>query len=309
MKTALLHHPVCIKHEARSGHPERPERLIVLEQQLHASPVMDRITEIEAPMASLQQIERVHTQAYISMIESTAPAPGEPLVQLDPDTAMNEYSLEATKRGAGAACEAARMVHNGEALHAFCAVRPCGHHATRDRAMGFCIYNGIAVGAACALEELGLDRVAILDFDVHHGNGTEDIFEDEPRVLFCSSFQHPYYPYSSPISDRANIIKSPLAAGSGGAEFRLVVTEDWMPALESFQPQMIFISAGFDAHKDDPLAQLCFSQDDYVWFTEQIVEFSNRVCPGQIVSYLEGGYDLSATASSAIAHLDVLCSR
>ena len=309
MKTALLHHPVCIKHQAHPGHPECPERLIVFEEQLHASPVMDQITEIEAPMATLEQIGRVHTQAYISMVESSAPASGEALVQLDPDTAMNEYSLEATKRGAGAACKAADMVHNGEARHAFCAVRPCGHHATRDRAMGFCIYNGIAVGAAYALEQLGLDRVTVLDFDVHHGNGTEDIFEDEPRVLFCSSFQHPYYPYSNPVSDRNNIIKSPLAAGSRGAEFRRAVIEDWMPALETFQPQMIFISAGFDAHEDDPLAQLCFSQDDYIWFSEQIVEFANRVCPGQIVSYLEGGYDLNATASSAIAHLDVLSSR
>ena len=309
MKTALLHHAVCLKHQARPGHPERPERLIVLEEQLHASPVIDRLTEIEAPMATPEQIGRVHTRAYISMVESFAPAAGEPLVQLDPDTAMNEYSLEATKRGAGAACKAAEMVHNGEARHAFCAVRPCGHHATRDRSMGFCIFNGIAVGAAHALEHLGLDRVAILDFDVHHGNGTEDIFEDEPRVLFCSSFQHPYYPYTNPVSDRDNIIKSPLAAGSGGAEFRRAVLEDWMPRLETFQPQMIFISAGFDAHEDDPLAQLRFSQHDYTWFSEQLVEFADRVCPGQIVSYLEGGYDLNATASSAIAHLDVLSSH
>jgi acetoin utilization deacetylase AcuC-like enzyme len=306
MKTALLTHSICIKHAAHPGHPERPERLITIEQQLSESPVMEQLTVVSAPTATLEQIGRVHAQNYISMVESSAPQPGDPLFQLDPDTAMNEFSLEATKRGAGAACKAAEMVFKGEARHAFCAVRPCGHHATRDKAMGFCIYNGIAVGAAYALAELGLERVAVLDFDVHHGNGTEDIFEDEPRVLFCSSFQHPYYPYSNPTSDRSNIIKSPLPAGSGGSEFRKAVTESWMPALEEFKPQMIFISAGFDAHEADPLAQLCFSENDYVWFSELIIEFADRICSGQVVSYLEGGYDLNATARSAIAHIGVL---
>ena len=306
MKTALLHHPVCVQHQAHPGHPERPERLIVMEEQLQNSEVIEHLIEVDAPLATMEQIGRVHTQEYISMVEASAPLAGDELVQLDPDTAMNEFSLEATKRGAGAACKAANMVHNGEARHAFCAVRPCGHHATRDRAMGFCIYNGIAVGAAYALEELGLDRVAVLDFDVHHGNGTEDIFEGESQVLFCSSFQHPYYPYSNPTSEYDNIIKSPLAAGSGSTEFRQVVSEDWIPALETFKPQMIFISAGFDAHKADPLAQLNFSEADYIWFCELMVEFADRHCPGKIVSYLEGGYDLQATANSAVAHLNVL---
>jgi acetoin utilization deacetylase AcuC-like enzyme len=309
MKTALLTHPIFIKHAAHPGHPERPERLITLEQQLNKSPIIEHLSEITAPAATLEQIGRVHTQDYISMVESSAPQSGQALFQLDPDTAMNEFSLEATKRAAGAACKGAELVFKGDARHAFCAVRPCGHHATRDKAMGFCIYNGIAVGAAFAIAELGLERVAILDFDVHHGNGTEDIFEGTPEVLFCSSFQHPYYPYSNPTSDYDNIIKSPLPAGSGGSQFRKVVSRDWMPALETFQPQMIFISAGFDAHEADPLAQLCFTEDDYTWFSELIVEFADRVCPGQIISYLEGGYDLNATASSAIAHIAVLSAQ
>lgn len=308
MKTALLSHPVCIKHSAHPGHPERPERLMVLEQQLEGASVMSKLTPVEAPLATIEQVKRVHDSQYVDMVEAAAPGPGEGLVQLDPDTAMNEFSLDATKRAAGAACHAAEMVLNGEARHAFCAIRPCGHHATKDRAMGFCIYNGIAVGAAHALDGLGLERVAVLDFDVHHGNGTEDIFEDDPRVLFASSFQHPYYPGTNPVSERPNIIKSPLSAGSKGDLFRKAVEEDWLPALEAFKPQMIFISAGFDAHEADPLAQLRFNEDDYVWFTDKIVELADRHCPGRIVSYLEGGYDLDATARSAIAHLEALAS-
>lgn len=304
MQTALISHPVCLKHEMHPGHPERPERLVVLEQEIHASDLMARLQSKLAPLALEEQVLRVHDANYVRMIQQTAPEQG--LVSLDPDTAMNPFSLEATLRGAGAACLGAELVLKAEVHNAFCAVRPCGHHATRSQAGGFCIFNGIAVGAAHALDGLGLERVAILDFDVHHGNGTEDIFEDDPRVLFCSSFQHPFYPGTNPVSDRDHVIKTPLSAGSGGDKFRAAVAETWLPALEKFEPQMIFISAGFDAHRDDPLAQLEFIEDDYLWFTEQIVALANRHCAGRIVSYLEGGYDLHANARSALVHLEAL---
>lgn len=304
MQAALISHPACVKHAGVEGHPERPERLIAFENELNAASVLQQLKIYVSPLASKEQLERVHCPDYVENVERVSPSAG--LVSLDPDTSMNPHSLDATKGGAGAACLGAELVHSGEVRHAFCAVRPCGHHATRERSMGFCIFNGIAVGAAHALDGLGLDRVAILDFDVHHGNGTEDIFEDDPRVLFCSSFQHPFYPYTDPYSDRDNVIKTPLAAGAGGAEFRKAVADVWLPALASFEPQMIFISAGFDAHKDDPLGSLCFVEDDYVWFTQQIIEVADQHCPGKVVSFLEGGYDLNANARSAVAHLEAL---
>lgn len=308
MATALFTHPVFQKHAMHPGHPERPERLQAIDVVLDEHPELKaKLTFVEPPEATFEQVVRVHDEDYVRMIQEAAPQQG--MVSLNPDTAMNPFSLEATSRGAGAACKAAEMVHKGEARHAFCEVRPCGHHATRDQSMGFCIYNGIAVGAAYALDELGLERVAVLDFDVHHGNGTEDIFEDDPRVLFASSFQHPFYPHTNPVSNIDHIIKTPIYAGQGGDVFRAAVKEKWLPALEAFKPQMIFISAGFDAHKDDPLGQLEFVEDDYVWFTEEIIKLADRHCPGKVVSYLEGGYDLGATARSTLAHLEVLANN
>lgn len=308
MAAALFTHPVFQKHNMGAGHPERPERLqafdVVLDEH---SDLKSQLLMVDPPEASYEQVARVHAKDYIDMILDASPQSG--MISLNPDTSMNEFSLEATSRGAGAAVKAAEMVHAGEARHAFCAVRPCGHHATRDQSMGFCIYNGIAVGAAHALDALGLERVAVLDFDVHHGNGTEDIFENDPRVLFASSFQHPYYPHTNPVSTIDHIIKSPISAGQGSEAFRKAVTDTWIPALEKFKPQMIFISAGFDAHEADPLGQLRFTEDDYVWFTEEMIKLADKHCPGQIVSYLEGGYDLGATARSAIAHLDVLANQ
>lgn len=304
MTAALISHPACIKHAGVEGHPERPERLIAFENELQNSPVLDKLKVYEAPLASKEQLERVHSADYVANVEALSPTTG--LVSLDPDTSMNPHSLDATKGGAGAACLGAELVHREEVRHVFCAVRPCGHHATRDRSMGFCIFNGVAVGAAHALDGLGLDRVAILDFDVHHGNGTEDIFEDDPRVLFCSSFQHPFYPYTDPVSDRDNVIKTPLSAGAGGPQFRKAVSDTWLPALQEFAPQMIFISAGFDAHENDPLGSLRFVEDDYVWFTQQIIQLADQCCAGKVVSFLEGGYDLNANARSAVAHLEAL---
>lgn len=304
MKTALISHPVCQQHENTRGHPESPERLISISEQLASSPVMKVLALYQAPMATKAQILRVHEARYVEKIEKASPCSG--IKELNADTAMNAYSLEATSRAAGAACLAAKLVHEGEVRHAFCAIRPCGHHATRKRSMGFCIFNGIAVGAAYALAELGLERVAILDFDVHHGNGTEDIFKEEPRVLFASSFQHPFYPNTDPVSDRQHIIKTPLKAGTDGAVFRQAVLDQWLPRLEQFKPQMIFLSAGFDAHRDDPLAYLKWQEEDYIWITEQVLKVAEEHCPGQIVSYLEGGYNLQATARSVLAHVETL---
>lgn len=307
LKTALISHPVFQNHEMTPGHPESPQRLQMISEFLSKDSVMRNLQLHNAPLATHEQIVRVHDENYVRKIEAASPKAG--LKELNADTSMNPFSLEATTRAAGAACLAAKLVHKGEAWNAFCAVRPCGHHATRKRSMGFCIYNGIAVGAAYALEELGLDRVAVLDFDVHHGNGTEDIFYDEPRVLFASSFQHPFYPNTNPESDRSHIIKTPLKGGTGGGAFRGVVEDSWLPKLHEFKPQMIFLSAGFDAHKHDPLAHLRWEVEDYVWFTEQVVEIAELYCPGKIVSYLEGGYHLQALAESAVAHINVLAAR
>ncbi len=304
LKTALISHPVFQQHEMTPGHPESPQRLMLISEHLAKDTVMKNLALYTAPLAMREQILRVHDEAYIDKIEAASPRTG--LKTLNADTSMNPFTLEATTRAAGAACMAAKLVYDGEVNHAFCAVRPCGHHATRKRSMGFCIYNGIAVGAAYALNELGLNRVAVLDFDVHHGNGTEDIFHDDPRVLFASSFQHPFYPNTNPESDRPHIIKSPLKGGKDGKAFRGVVEDQWLPKLHDFKPQMIFLSAGFDAHKNDPLAHLRWDEDDYVWFTEQVVTLANTYCPGRVVSYLEGGYHLQALAESVVAHINVL---
>lgn len=306
LKTALISHPVCLQHEMSPGHPESPQRLEVISDLIGRSSLLSRLDMHSAPLATAEQIGRVHDAGYINKLERLSPRSG--LVKLNADTSMNPFSLEASTRGAGAACLAAKLVFNQQARHAFCAVRPCGHHATRKRAMGFCLYNGVAVGAAYALEELGLERVAILDFDVHHGNGTEDIFNNEPRVLFASSFQFPFYPNTNPDSERDHIIKSPLKAGKDGRAFRAIVEDQWLPALEAFEPQMIFLSAGFDAHREDPLAYLKWEDEDYRWFTEQVVEFADQHCPGQIVSYLEGGYNLGALGRSVLVHLNALAS-
>jgi acetoin utilization deacetylase AcuC-like enzyme len=227
-------------------------------------------------------------------------------VQLDPDTAMNPYSLEAALRAAGAAVMATDMVMRGEADNAFCNVRPPGHHATRDQSMGFCIFNNVAVGVAHALAQYGLQRVAIVDFDVHHGNGTEAIFHDDPRVMLCSTFQHPFYPYSGADSGNAHIINVPLPAGTDGAGFRAAFMAHCLPALERFAPEMLFISAGFDAHREDDMAMLKLTEADYTWVTQQVKTLAQQYAHGRIVSTLEGGYALSALGRSAAAHIRVL---
>jgi acetoin utilization deacetylase AcuC-like enzyme len=219
---------------------------------------------------------------------------------------MNPLSLEAALRAAGAAVLGTDLVMNGTAENAFCSIRPPGHHATRDRAMGFCLFNNVAVGVAHALAVHGLERVAIADFDVHHGNGSEDIFADEPRVMLCSTFQHPFYPYSGADSGNEHIINVPLRAGTNGVGFRAAIRERWLPALESFRPQMLFISAGFDAHVDDDMSGLALVEADYIWVTQKLKELAQKWGEGRIVSLLEGGYDLHALGRSVAAHIKVL---
>ena len=304
MSIAFITHPECLLHEMGEGHPERPARLRAIEDKLIASRLEPLIVRAEAPAATREQLLRVHDAAYLDALERASPRSG--LVQIDPDTAMNPHTLEAARRAAGAAVLGTDLVVAGTAEAAFCAVRPPGHHAERARAMGFCFFNNVAVGAAHALERHGLARVAIADFDVHHGNGTEDIFRDESRVLMVSTFQHPFYPSSGIEGRSERMVNIPLAAGSSGKEFRAAVTELWLPALERFAPQMLFVSAGFDAHRDDEMAMLRLLETDYAWVTQQLRWVAARHAQGRIVSVLEGGYQLGALARSVAAHLENL---
>lgn len=290
-----------------AGHPECPDRLSSVNEHMRASGLLSRLRCLDAPLAEATDLKRVHGASYVDLIFANAPAEG--YVQLDPDTGMNSHSLGAARRAAGAGLLAVDEVMAGRSSNAFCAVRPCGHHATRARSMGFCIFNNIAVAAAYALDKKGLERVAIIDFDVHHGNGTEDIF-GEPKwhdhVLMTSFFQHPFYPYSGTESSAPNMINVPLAAGSGGAAVKTAVLEEWLPALEGFAPQMLLISAGFDAHREDLLGGMSLVEADYAWITEKLLEVAERHAENRIVSMLEGGYNLSALGRSAVAHVKTL---
>jgi acetoin utilization deacetylase AcuC-like enzyme len=286
------------------GHPERPERLAAIEDRLLASRLDYLVVRAEAPEATREQLLRVHTPEYVDALERLAPESG--YVQLDPDTAMNPYTYPAALRAAGAGVLGTDLVVAGRAEAAFCSVRPPGHHAERARAMGFCFFNNVAVAAAHALDHHGLRRVAIVDFDVHHGNGTEEMFRDDSRVLMVSTFQHPFYPGSGIEGRSERMVNVPLPAGAASREFREVVTEAWLPALEQFAPEMIFFSAGFDAHRDDEMAMLRLVEPDYAWVTQQVRGIASRFAQGRIVSMLEGGYDLGALGRSVAAHLEQL---
>jgi acetoin utilization deacetylase AcuC-like enzyme len=304
MATAILTHPDCTLHEMGAGHPESPQRLKAILAALESSGLAPRLAMHEAPEAKREHLERVHHPEHVDLIFSAAPARG--YAYLDPDTSMNPKSLSAALRAAGAVVSATDLVIGGKARNAFCAVRPPGHHATPQRPMGFCIFNNVAIGAMHAIEAHGLERVAVLDFDVHHGNGTEDAFHEDARVMLCSTFQHPYYPYCGADSGNDHIINVPLPAMTDGRGFREAVERDWMPALESFGPQMIFVSAGFDAHRDDPLAYLKLDDEDYRWVTEKLVDVAERHAQGRVVSTLEGGYDTGALARCVVEHVRVL---
>lgn len=304
MSTAYLSHPDCLRHEMGPHHPECPERLQAIEDQLILSRIDCYLTRIDPPLATEDQLALVHTKEHIEHIKSHAPASG--YYPLDGDTTMNPHTWQAALRSAGGAIAAVDAVMGGEVNNAFTCLRPPGHHAEPHQAMGFCFFNNIAIAAKYALEKYGLERVAVIDFDVHHGNGTEAAFKHDPRVLMCSYFQHPFYPYSGADVDMPNMVNVPLPAYTGGAAVREVVELAWLPRLRDFKPQLILISAGFDAHREDDMGQMALVEADYAWITRQLMTVANETAQGRIVSCLEGGYNLSALARSVVAHLKEL---
>lgn len=303
-QTAFITPPDCVLHQPGDHHPESPARWMAIQEAIRQSGLMSRLQLEDVSHATRRQIERAHSASHVEDIFSVSPARG--LVYLDPDTAMGPQSLSAALHAAGAGVLAVDRVLNGQVRNAFCAVRPPGHHAERNRAMGFCLFNSVAIAALHALEAHGLERVAILDFDVHHGNGTEDIFRQDSRVLFCSTFQHPYYPHQGADTVSDHIVNVPLPAGTTGPAFREAILRRCLPAMEAFSPQLVILSAGFDAHREDPLAQLCLEDDDYDWVTRQMTRLAGRHCGGAIVSMLEGGYDVAALGRSVVAHVQAL---
>lgn len=304
MTTAFITHHDCLLHDMGLHHPECPDRLAAIQDRLIAAGIDIYLNHQDAPEAELDQLLRVHPQAYVDTIFASAPAQG--IYHLDPDTAMSPGTLKAALRAAGAGVLATDLVMRQEASTAFCAVRPPGHHAERARAMGFCFFNNIAVAARHALDHWKLRRVAIVDFDVHHGNGTEDIFAGDERVLMVSLFQHPFYPYCGAGDAAPNMLNVPVKAGMRSDGFRAIVMEQWLPRLRAFAPEMIFISAGFDAHYEDDMASLGLVDADYAWVTEQLVQVAGECAQGRIVSMLEGGYALPALARSVTVHVKAL---
>lgn len=304
MLTAYISHPACRRHDMGKDHPESPERIHAIEDQLIAAGLMPFLDCHEAPAVTESQLLRVHDREYIDSIFAQAPKHG--LVHLDGDTAMNPYTLEAALHAAGAGVMAVDLVMSAAVENAFCNIRPPGHHAGRAYSAGFCIFNNVAVAVAHALEHHGLSRVAIADFDVHHGDGTENIFHDDPRVMLCSTFRHPFYPYKGADSGNDHIINVPLVAGASGEDFREAVSKYWLPELERFKPQMLFVSAGFDAHREDDMGGLALREADYAWVTEELKRLAGKHAHKRIVSVLEGGYALDALGRSALAHIKVL---
>lgn len=304
MATAYISHPVFHEHKMSEGHPDSPARLTAIEDRLQADGLMDLLNYFEAPLATRTQLERVHAKDHIDDLAARAPDQG--LVRVDPDTEMGPKTLEAAWRAAGAAALGVDLVISRRVSSAFCAVRPAGHHAERDRAMGFCFFCNAAVAAAHALDGHELDRVAVLDFDVHHGNGTEDIFADDPRVLVCSIYQHPLYPFRGAPTVPGSMVNVPVPAGTAGPAWREAIIRHWLPALEDFRPEFIVISAGFDGHAVDPMAELLLTEADYAWLTGEIVTLADRHAGGRVVSCLEGGYDLVALGRCVSIHIRLL---
>ncbi len=303
--TALFTHAACLAHAPGPGHPESPSRLRAVLDALDDDG-FSALARFDAPDATREQLLRVHDAALVDAV--LAPLPLGEQRRLDPDTVQSSGSAEAALRAAGAACAAVDAVMAGPVRRAFCAVRPPGHHAARDAAMGFCLFNNVAVAAAHALAAHGLERIAIIDFDVHHGNGTADIFRNEPRVLYASTHQWPLYPGTGAREDRGegNLVHVPLPPTAGSSAFRRAFDDEVLPAIEAMRPQLVLVSAGFDAHRRDPLASLALETEDYAWVTARLVERAERHAGGRLVSTLEGGYDLTALADSAAAHVAAL---
>ena len=297
-------HPEYLNHQVMDGHPERPERLSHLMKHLSQIGLTQDFEVVQPQPVPNSRILAAHSQSHVDFLRGTSPEEG--IVPLDPDTWMSPASFSAAELAAGAVFSGMDTVLNGAQQRVFCAVRPPGHHAERDSAMGFCLLNSVAIAAIAALDHAEVERVAILDFDVHHGNGTVDVCRDHPQILVCSSFQSPYYPNRLDDLVQPNIVNTPLVAGSDGRVFRAALERDWLPALEAHQPDIVFVSAGFDAHVNDPLADLRLVEDDYRWVTQFIVSMAIQYAQGRVVSTLEGGYDLDALARSVTAHLGAL---
>ncbi len=304
MSTAFISHPDCHDHDTGEDHPENAQRLSAIEDRLLSSRISDFIKYLDAPEVTREQLLRAHTAGYLDMIDALMPRTG--YARLDPDTVISPGSLQAAKRAAGSVILAVDRIMGGEIRNAFCSVRPPGHHAERSRALGFCIYNNIAVGVKHALEVYGLQRVAVVDFDVHQGNGTEDILLGDDRLLYCSIFQHPFFPYTPLPENSEKVISIPLDASASSAEFRAAVTDHWLPAMERFKPEMIFVSAGFDAHQDDDMSYVRLTDADFRWVSQEIVRIADISASGRVVSALEGGYEIHSLARCVEAHMRVL---
>ena len=305
MSTAIYSHPDCLRHEMGDWHPESPARLQAIDDQLILARLDGLIEQRSAPLAAMADILRNHTPAAVALVRDHVPREGD-YYPLDGDTILCHHSYQAALRAAGAAVAATDAVIAGDIDNAFCSVRPPGHHATPGTPMGFCLFNNVAIAARHAMDVHGLTRVAIVDFDVHHGNGTADAFRGDPRVLMVSLFQHPFYPYSDPEPITATSVNVPVPALCDGEAVRTLVQDHWLPALHAHRPQMIFVSAGFDGHREDDMGGIGLVEADYAWITRQIMEVARQHAQGRIVSCLEGGYALSALGRSVVAHLKVL---
>lgn len=299
-----ISHDECLDHNTGGLHPEAPERLDAISNQLIMSGLDYVLTRYDAPKATYDQLARVHDRDYIDTVFRSSPEEG--FVEIDGDTVMSPGTLNAALRAAGSGVMGVDLIMQGVSNPVFCGIRPPGHHAERGKAMGFCLFNNIAVAAAHALEIHGFRRIAIVDFDVHHGNGTENIFAGDERILFCSSFQHPFYPYTGQASQSPNLVDVPLPSGTGGPEFRQALTKRWLPVLEAFEPEFLFISAGFDAHALDDMSGLSLTEADYGWVTTELVKIARTHGEGRVLSMLEGGYEPGALARSVVAHLKAL---
>ena len=311
--TGYFTHPSCRKHEMSPGHPECPERLDAIDDRLMASGLDIALDHRTATAASVTDIELAHDRMYVAAIrglnaelKEQIEAGGAETLQIDPDTSINMFTWEAALNAAGAAIDATDAVMAGEIPNAFCAIRPPGHHACHNQAGGFCFFNNVAIAAKYALERHNLKRVAIVDFDVHHGNGTEDIVKGDDRILMVSFYQHPFYPMDWAHSDAKNLVNLPVPAYTKGMDIREMIEAAWMPRLEAFEPELILISAGFDAHREDDMGQLGLVESDYAWMTGRIMDVARRHAQGRVISCLEGGYVMSSLSRSVEAHIRVM---
>lgn len=304
MITSFITHKDCALHDMGPWHPENPQRLNAIIDQLKLSGLMNQLMQYTARPVTEEQLQRVHPRAHLRSLQLSVPQEG--FTAIEDETLLTPHTLDAASVAAGAVIRGVDQIFKNQADNVFCAVRPPGHHAERVESMGFCFYNNVAVGAMHAIEQYGLQRVAILDFDVHHGNGTVDVFRNDPRVLVCSSFQHPFYPWRYADHQGDNIINTPLEARTGSLTFRKAIEASWLPALQHFKPELLLISAGFDGHREDPMGELNLEDDDYHWITQLLMDVARTHCNGRVVSVLEGGYDLSALARSAHRHIEAL---